>query len=604
MPVLGLGAGIAQGQQVANQTRQVQMQAERDRRLFEARDTATQSLDVQAEIDRVATELNERANAITADWNIGELKKVGLSMLDGDLSELNDSFNIPALKELYLNDNGIKARFGGGIQSVTPYNSNNPQEVAALKKYMQEVYGSDTNDEVDTSKLLTYKRDGDGEVVVDDNTALVRALGLAPESTKIRQILGERDEIEAKQQERLEALKTLQTGQEEAAGASEEAKKKAQLAQQKLAIEEGKYKPDGTADPVKTAKDAATAYKALRDSGASPETVASIMSNFGVDVNQPEIKKQMDAEYESTLSGTAEERSKHLLNIAKIQELGNDKAQMAAYNEIGDKSGYGKNSGALVKDLIDTGKYGIGDDKKLFQFTPKADKDPVFKQKIEEMQGAETELNNLMGDDTSFSDLDPNRQQQFRSLRDQYAVAAGIPPLAGDAQSDISFGYRFIEALNRFSKGADGSVRGVIDDMRNLVSEYTPTASPERRRAIQLNLAALLGAVRLDDDRTPKFVYDEMRSQLGAEFGKSFPTVVEGAISALEDLRAEFNARSGPAAGNNFDAILYKDVLSKSEPSLTNLKALLKVSKEATPTEKKGVVKRFGEAFRGMFTSK
>ena len=343
----------------------------------------------------------------------------------------------------------------------------------------------------------------------------------------------------------------------------------------KLAVKDPNYKPpkESSVTPQETATKAASTYKALRDAGAAPEVVASVMqSGFGLDINQENVRTQLDADLAEQVTDIGKADADTVKALADIRALGSEAEQLEAFNKIGKATGYGDKAGNIVKELIDTGKYGIRDGK-LFEFPKDPGKGFAHADKAAIRQNAESELATLMGDRTSFGELTPDEQKQFRSLYQSYqgASTGSSTGISESDQDNIAFGYRFLDAVGRFSENADESVRGIYDDARNFVLEYAEVDSPSRRKAIALNLAALLGSVRLDSDRTPKFVFDEMKKQLGGDFGVSFQTAVEGAISAVKDLQAEFSARSGAAARDNFEAVIYSDVLSKAEPILAQL---------------------------------
>ena len=271
MPVQGFGESYLQGQSLANERRKVQLAAEKQERLNLFQDKVVDANERVNEIAAGAAQaisgLEERLGESNTRFQMLQLKEAASGMLGGDLSSLSDAFQDPELKEVFMQDDGIKDFFDNqsGLVGVRPYNPNNPEEVKAHDRYIEDIGGGtpDFDATAVDENIFTYQM-ADGSVSVYDRTAVARALGLGAEFTSIRNKIEEQDKID----EDLMKRKTDILNQEKQQIVSQtrpdlaQAKRDLLTAQQNLAAVDTSYKAPEEEKPP-TALDNANLRKVL-----------------------------------------------------------------------------------------------------------------------------------------------------------------------------------------------------------------------------------------------------------------------------------------------------------------------------------------------------
>ena len=538
--------------------RQVQLQAERDRvELTGKRAVQTQQQEtiaaIQADTDARIGELRDKAT-------IGELDMAFEGVANRNFDALNDFMADPDNLEMLQGMPALTDAFGDSPRAFRQFNPNSESDVAARNKYAQEFTGGKSN----------YDDSFDGlKKFIDDNTIAVDLAGGGTELVRADEFL----ELLGTTERRSAARRIFNTKNDEIARIMRESE------EAKLSVLDPSYKGSGS-----------SAIEVAKLEGQRLSNAKLRRDLMGGQAPKDKLKFRKDT---LTLLSESAERGftyKSLLNENK--EYGSpfsDEEVQQIFDYAGDEAQRKERQLVVSERGLELSE------RREHRLATQEPAPTVYEVKKGDMINAETELSTLMGERSSFSELNEEEREKFRALYADYRLASGEGPLNDSSKDNIAFGYRFLDSIDRFSEaGYNESVRGVYDDTRNFVLEYVETDSPERRRAISLNLAALLGSVRLDKDRTPKYIFDEMKKQFGSEFGKSFVTAVEGSISAVRDLQSEFKARSGAAASNNFESVVFQDVLSKSEPTLKRLQQF--ISGETTSaTKESGVskVKKF-----------
>ena len=328
MPIQGFGEGYLQGENLANERKRIQLQAEaqnrqlalRERtqeRQFDAQDAYLESHERLSALEAEAQRISE----LDSNIKIKELVAVGKDLLNGSTDEFNDTKR--DLLELYSSNDAVMDRFGGALEDIRPYNPNDPNDKEAMDKYIQENFKDSPPTDLEKNVLVYKTSTG---LVVDTRSAFSQAFGLDQESALIRRKVDEE---------------------------LEEARRQHEAAKEALKVKDPSYTgEDKGKSPADIATGAANAYKKLIDSKADPELISSIMTTLGYDINQEGIRKQLEALALGESADTA-------LTLEKIQALRGDTEQLQAFNTVGANSGYGDSAGALVKELIDAGTHTI-----------------------------------------------------------------------------------------------------------------------------------------------------------------------------------------------------------------------------------------------------
>ena len=599
MPLQGFGQGYLQGQSVANDRQKIQMAAEAQERLFAARDavnTANKDLEeFRQQTAQVVDGLQQELDNNRADFQMLKLERAASSMLGGNLSDIKDTFNNQDLRELYLNDNGIKDFFGNtsGLSAVRTYNPNDEEERRAYERYIKDKYGegADTSDTkaLSDKDVYTYQM-ADGTVQVYDRTAVARALGLGAESSSIRQMIEDQDKIDE------DLMKKEGVIRQEVS--DEELKKRESAltaAQQKLAAEDSSYKAPGAGskDPFEAAKQYAGAVKDLVSGGATLESaVKGISAITGIPFTTDMFKEAgLSPKEESELATAALARATQQLEIgdspvnvaldyfestgkvlnlagltnkaeqnyqlneaelnksqaataklyADIAKAGTPDAEEAIYLKAAMDGGYEGDQAKLAAQGLKDGSFILAPDKdgKIVAI-PKPKQEfstqAGVKQAEEAISGFEAELEGTEFNWDNFDKWTPELKRKAAHAENIYAENLKHGKrLSEREERELTTIAKRYSLQSRFLAIANEDTRGIDDDIRNTVFSYFDDASGEVEvRANKLNeFAALLVATSFND-RTSKVLIDEVKRIYGADFGKGFSGVLQSTIDALQ----------------------------------------------------------------------
>lgn len=567
MPVQGFGQGYLQGQAAANDRERIQMAAEAQQRLFKARDAVnTASDDLMAfrqQTAEVVDGLQQELDNNRADFQMLKLERAASSMLGGDIRDIRDTFNNPDLKELYLNDDGIKDFFSNssGLAGVRTYNPNDEDERRAYDRYIKEKYGegADTSDTkaLSDNDVYTYQM-VDGSVQVYDRTAVARALGLGAESSSIRQMIEDQDKIDE------DLMKKEGIIRQEVS--DEELKKRQSAltaAQQKLAAEDTSYKPPEADKPL-TAIEQANLTKVLlqneklaqeiKAAGKDPadlvkdlpvlakfakteEDLSALLFNSG-DYTQeqadtiaansfPAIKEDRELGQRETKAGIGKTESDTKLSDAKAAALAKEGTSEEETKEYMLKLGraYGASKGA------DT-----SDDNAAIQLAEKAAKEGGFINDKGEYVSPTTQQ--VSEQKSMFKKLSPDTEAEYIVKETAYDKEYGT---ALNAQSRKN-----LQAINQITAGSEGFAthltggeKGVIDsNIGNPIARVFNEQQNEADREGYIKLVGILVSQNFIQNRSSKYLVEQVMSAINANSWSANETaVLNGIDKALESMK-------------------------------------------------------------------
>ena len=526
MPSFAAGFSAAANRQNAETARrELQLKAERQESLMTQQQATTEAIDAET-----AAELATLGDDVD-DMRLESIDNALISAADGDFSNLNDLMAKPRIQEVFKMAPAITEAYGAGIINIRKFNPEDDRDVSARKEYSSVILEDDLpydempEDEkkfVDENIVMADLGNGTTRAIRKDE--LLNLLGGTERKTRARNLSTSLND------------RALQIARIKRAGE-----------QQKLAALNPSYTPPEGSDPKKVSAEAANAYKRLRDSGADPKLISDVMGAFGFDVNQPHIQEQLNLESQESQVGIAKDKAAALKTANDIAKLQSDAEQLEAYNSIGKASGYGDASGALVKDLIDTGKYGV-EDNKLVQLET-ASKTPARIQYLQEAEKVVKDFNDVSLKDKKTTDKKPATWDNYAlwpdELKDEAAIASDkydtlteSSPLTDSMKKDLATLNQTLFASGRFVDKATHTTTGPIDSTLNLIKQYIETDSEDRRLERSQRLAGLLVAASLDE-RTSKYLFEKVDDIFGSSFGQSFRSALGGAELFLSTQKAK-----------------------------------------------------------------
>ena len=511
--------------------RQVQLQAERDKIAMQSTKRIEDQQDntmaaIQAEADSRIEELRERAM-------IGGLDAAFEGVANRNFDSLNDFMADPENMELVQGMPALTEAFGDSIKSVRQFNPNSDNDIAARNLYAQELSGGKSDYETSPDGLKKF---------IDDNVVAVDLAGGGTELVRSDEFL----ELLGTTERRTSARRVFNTKNDEIARIMRETE------EAKLSVLNPAYKGKGDGkSQVEISTEAAAAYKRLIDAKADPALIGELMSAFGVDVNEPHIQEQLNLGVAADKMAIAKDGAAASKAAADIAQLASDAEQLEAYNSIGANSGYGANSGALVKDLIDTGKYGV-EGNRLVQLQS-ATKTPARLQYLSKAEDAVAEFNTKLIDYEVGEDGKPkytwqNYQEWPQELKDDAALYADkydtlteSSPLPASMKTELATLNQTLFASGRFVEEGQESTTGPVDSAINILNTYRETDDQDRRIEKSQELAGILVAASLND-RTSKYLFERVANVFGSSYGQSFESALGGAELFLNTQKAKVDA--------------------------------------------------------------
>ena len=534
-------AGFAQGVTASVNSRRslsernrIQVQAEMDAEILGQRKDTAAAIEAQAKLDEQMAKDREN-DSRQAMFTLDKLDGALVDAAYGDLDSFNDFIAEPENAEILLNSPAIRETFGAGIKGLEQFNPQNTYHTEAREEFVRgmgqnKTYESLSDPEkqfVDTHMLMASL--DNGQVAAMRSDELLVDLSVGERRSKARRLTADLDTT----------LANIRT----------------QAEKEKLAVVDPAYsQPKGTT-PVDIAKSGASAYKALRDSGAAPEVVQQVMGAFGIDINEESIRKQMDAEYSKTVADTGLAEETIGKYHQQILDLESEAEQLVAFNTIGANSGLGEKSGALVKELIDSGTKTIDLDANGNQVLVNVEKRgatvPARLQYLDKAQTIVSDFNTrLAGEKTE--DGQPATWENFALwpeklkadaalLSNEFDTLTESSPLSQAAKSELSTLNQTIFSSSRFVEEGRGETKNLIADTLNFFKSYLPIRDRNRRIAKSHELAGILVAASLND-RTSKYLFERVDSVFGSDFGQSFLSALGGAELFLSNQRAKIDS--------------------------------------------------------------
>ena len=530
MPSFAAGYSAAANRQNADTARrQLQLKAEEQERLVTQQDATTEAIDAET-----AAELATLGDDVD-DMRLESIDNALISAAEsGDFSSLNDLMAKPRIQEVFKMAPAITEAYGAGITKIRKFNPDSDEDVSARKEYSSVILDDD----------LPYDEMPDEEKQFVDENIVMADLGngttRAIRKDELLNLLGGT--------ERKTKARNLSTSLNDRALQIARIKRAGE--QQKLGVLNPSYTPPEGTDPKKISSEAANAYKRLRDSGADSQLIADVMGAFGFDVNQPHIKAQLGLEEDAALTAIDKDDAASQKALQDIEKMESEAEQLEAYNKIGESSGYGEASGALVKDLIDTGKYGIKDGK-LVQFKTSS-KTPARVQYLEEAEKAiksfDKELQDKKTADGKEAATWDNYSKWPKELQDKAAIASDkydtlteSSPPTDSMKRDLATLNQTLFASGRFVREGEEATTGPIDSAVNILKTYLEIDDQNRRIEKAQELAGMLVAASLDE-RTSKYLFEKVASVFGSSYGQSFKSALGGAELFLSTQKAKVDS--------------------------------------------------------------
>ena len=553
MPIEGFGEGFLQGSQIANERKRIQLAADKQKRLNLFQDKV---IDANERVNEVAagaaqaiSSLEEELGENKSKFQMLQLKEAANGMLGGDLSSMMDALQDPELKEVFMIDDGIKDFFDNqsGLVDVRPYNPNNPEEVKAHNRYIEDI-GGGTPDFDATSideNIYTYKM-GDGSVVVYDRTAVARALGLGAEFTSIRNKIEEQDKIDEDLMKRKEALKEsksiLESGKKEITSAAkpdlEQAKRDLLTAQQNLAAVDTSYQvPEGTTplDQATLANKLLQNEKLIQDiENSGVKDPADLISSLPTLAKFVQTEEQLSQLFQ--VAGATEEAANSLAKsafpaIKEDRELGKRETEAGIGKTESDTKLSDAKTAALAKEgtseketqeyMLKLGRaYGASkgadtsDDNAAIQLAEKAAKEGGFINEKGEYVSPTTQQ--VSEQKSMFKKLSPETEAEYIVKETAYDKEYGT---ALNAQSRKN-----LQAINQITAGSEGFAthltggeKGVIDsNIGNPIARVFNEQQNEADREGYIKLVGILVSQNFIQNRSSKYLVEQVMSAINA----------------------------------------------------------------------------------------